>query len=389
MTIGVAEARERVRIYLQDSEYVRWGKHEINQYLHEAAEDFVSRVGYPIVSSSSQTSASSALTLSSDPEFDVGETITGNVTGSTGKILTSGTETTFDTFTGPGFSIGETVTGGTSANSSVITGTAYNFLLSLPADISNLTYVEVDGLEVPVVTESEMRHYAVAGSLDEVESSQDKTTKIFGAATTTTVKWREKTGKCKAIVLTSATSDFFRIYPIPSEIQKMTLYGVYRPLHASDIIPYQFSKSNINTPVSLKDNTTYSSSSTATNVMVDTSNNQYTLNESDQTLTELKSNTDGSTSAGSSYPLRSLADYRLEYEVDRKFMNILMYGALERAYLKEHDLRNTEKSEYYRQKKEAMTQEAVREDALNPASISGGINFNRLTSSRKWQYQFS
>ena len=384
MTIGVTEARERVRTYLQDNDYVRWGKHEINQYLHEAAEDFASRVGYPIVSKSLQSETSSSALFLADPGFTVGETITGATSGATAKVLTNGTTCTFDTLT-TSFVVGEEVTGATGSGTIVVLD--YNYELDLPDNIQKLTHVEVDGLEVPIVTESEMRHYAVAGSLHNNETTQDKTVKIFGTPTSSTVKWRETTGKCKAVVLTSATSDKFRLYPIPSESQKFILYGVYRPLHASDVIPFQFDKSNVLTSVTLQNDTVYDSADGAVNTMIDSSGTLYRL-ESDSTLVEQVSS-NNVVSDGSSYPLRAALDYRLDYELDRKFMNVLVYGALERAYLKEHDLRNAEKSEYYRQKKEAMTQEAVREDALNPASISGGINFNRLTSTRKWQYQFS
>jgi len=384
MTIGVAEARERVRTYLQDHDYVRWGKHEINQYLHEAAEDFVSRVGYPIVSSSLQSSTTSSAVFLSDPAFTVGETITGATTGATAKVITNGTIVTFDTIT-LGFVVGEQVTGAT--GSGYIQAINYNYELTLPDEIQKLTHAEVDGIEVPIVTESEMRHYAVAGTLHETETTQDKTVKIFGSPTSTNVKWRETTGKCKAIVVTSATSDKFRIYPIPSESQKFTLYGVYRPLHASDLIPFQFDKGGILTPVALQGDTLYNSAEGATNTMIDGNNTIYRL-ETNSSLVELSTSTSGVEDVAS-YPLRGAVDFRLNYELDRKFINVLVYGSLERAYLKEHDLRNVEKSEYYRQKKESLTQEAVREDALNPASISGGINFNRLTSTRKWQYQFN
>ena len=83
-------------------------------------------------------------------------------------------------------------------------------------------------------------------------------------------------------------------------------------------------------------------------------------------------------SASTVYTLRKAGDFRLEYNIDRTYMDILVYGALEKSYLKEHDLRNVEKSDYFRAKKEALTQEALRNEALNSASISGGINYNRL-----------
>ncbi len=386
MNIGVAEARERVRTYLQDHDYVRWGKHEINQYLHQSAEDFVTRVGYPIVSDSFQSKTVSSGIFIADPGFTVGETITGATTGTTAKVISNGTTCEFDTVLGPGFKPNETVSG--ASESGTILSLSYNFEVELPNTLLKITHVEVDGREVPIVTESEMRHLAIAGGLDDIEITDDKIVKLFTSTTSNVPKWRETTGKCKAIVVSSATSDKFRIYPIPSESQIISLFGVYRPLEASDIIPFQFLKGNITTPVSMSDNSLYSSEDNALNVLEDDTGAKYNLSTAEETLTQQVVDSNGAVSDGSSYPLRS-TDYRLDYNIDRKFMNVLVYGALERAYLKEHDLRNVEKSEYVRGKKEFLNQEAVREDALNPASISGGINFNRLKSSRKWQYQFS
>ena len=84
------------------------------------------------------------------------------------------------------------------------------------------------------------------------------------------------------------------------------------------------------------------------------------------------------------YTLRPGEDFRYSYNIDRQYMDILVFGALERSYLKEHDLRNVEKSDYYRNKKEVLTQDALRTEALNSASLSGGANFNRLSSRRAW-----
>ena len=51
---------------------------------------------------------------------------------------------------------------------------------------------------------------------------------------------------------------------------------------------------------------------------------------------------------------------------------------MERAYLKEHDLRNVEKSEYFKNKKMQLIADAHRVEPLNPASVTGGINLNRM-----------
>ena len=60
----------------------------------------------------------------------------------------------------------------------------------------------------------------------------------------------------------------------------------------------------------------------------------------------------------------------------------MTYGAVERAYLKEHDLRNVEKSEYFKNKKMSLIADAHRTESINPASIAGGVNLNRFIVKR-------
>ena len=76
------------------------------------------------------------------------------------------------------------------------------------------------------------------------------------------------------------------------------------------------------------------------------------------------------------------ANYQTTCSIDAVWVDALTYGALERAYLKEHDLRNVEKSEYFRNKKLGMIIDADRVEPINPASITGGVNFNRLVVRR-------
>ena len=61
----------------------------------------------------------------------------------------------------------------------------------------------------------------------------------------------------------------------------------------------------------------------------------------------------------------------------------IVFGTLERAYLKEHDLRNVEKSEYFRNKKNMIFKEALDTEPINSAMITGGVNWNRFTV-RHW-----
>ena len=71
-------------------------------------------------------------------------------------------------------------------------------------------------------------------------------------------------------------------------------------------------------------------------------------------------------------------DFVTSCDIDYVWVDTLTFGAVERAYLKEHDLRNVEKSEYFRNKKVTMIAEAHRIEPINPASIAGGVNANRF-----------
>jgi len=75
-------------------------------------------------------------------------------------------------------------------------------------------------------------------------------------------------------------------------------------------------------------------------------------------------------------------DYQTTCDIDPVWVDALTYGTLERAYLKEHDLRNVEKSGYFLNKKMQLIADAHRVEPLNPASITGGINLNRMVVRR-------
>ena len=374
MPINVVEARNRVKGFLQDNTYTRWTKHELNMYLQQVTEEFVRRVGFPIVSESQSTTPYSILFFADTHSFSIGETITGISSETTATVYDSPDTLTvrYTSSSGGGFIVGEEITGSTSNYSALNTGHGPNFELDLPSTIGKITHVEADGREVPIITESEMRYMAVSGGLTETEEQDLTITRIFGTSTSITPKWRETSGKLKAVVVTSSTSDKFRLYPKPSSAQQLTVYGVYRPLHASDVIPFQFLQTGTTVRTLEYPEYQYEAGSTA-QFITDDQGGSYLLDSDSTTLTLY----DGD-SASTVYTLRKAGDFRLEYNIDRTYMDILVYGALEKSYLKEHDLRNVEKSDYFRAKKEALTQEALRNEALNSASISGGINYNRL-----------
>tara|TARA_Y100000310_G_scaffold96914_1_gene94625 strand:+ start:629 stop:1807 length:1179 start_codon:yes stop_codon:yes gene_type:complete len=379
--IHVVEARNRVATYLQDSDYTRWTKHELNGYIQQGAEDFVRRVGFPIVSHSFSTNTVSSLlfdALVGTPNFTIGETITGGTTQTTGVVTAiSGSVVEYDTEAGVGFQAEETVTGASSGLSGVIGGSRTNYDVALPEIMTKLSHVEVDGKEVSILTESEIRYLAVAGGITSLEDTTDKVIKLFTGSQPSVPKWRETTGKIQAIVSSSASCEYFRLYPIPDTSQAVRLYGVYRPLHCSDVVPYRYMKGNVVKTLMMPAGGFVPGS---TSEISDEDGAVYTIDTDSRTLTLMQNDVATSTV----YTLRVAQDFRYSYNIDRQYMDVLVFGSLERAYLKEHDLRNVEKSEYYRGKKEGLTQEALRNEALNAASLSGGLNYNRLASRRTW-----
>ena len=107
--------------------------------------------------------------------------------------------------------------------------------------------------------------------------------------------------------------------------------------------------------------------------LTDDASQSLTFSETDQTVTITQTSDTLSLSE---------VNYQTNCSIDSVWIDALTFGALERAYLKEHDLRNVEKSEYFRNKKLGMIADADRIEPINPASITGGVNFNRLVVRR-------
>ena len=61
-------------------------------------------------------------------------------------------------------------------------------------------------------------------------------------------------------------------------------------------------------------------------------------------------------------------------EIASQYHDGLVWGSLERAYLKETQMRNVEKSNMYRTKFMQVVADAANTESLNSASISGGVN---------------
>ena len=248
------------------------------------------------------------------------------------------------------------------------------YLIPLPTGLMDVNGGAIAGRELPVVTTSEMKRMHSEGNLPLViKDGEHSITQIFGNSLwSSSEDWRATSGKTQALVLDQKSSDTIRVWPIPSEDLTLLLAGTLRPIRMSDEVPYFY------TDASDPDNTVDRNITTSLNGWV-TGDNLFddvsqilTLNETDRTIT-----------LGEEYVFYlDDSNYQLTCAIDAVWVDALTFGTLERAYLKEHDLRNVEKSEYFRKKKMGMIADADRVEPLNPASITGGVNFNRLVVRR-------
>jgi len=249
-----------------------------------------------------------------------------------------------------------------------------SFLISLPTDLMDVNGGSISGRELPVVTTSEMKRLHSEGSLPMViKDGEYSVTKIFGNSVwSSSEDWKSTTGTPQALVIDQKSSQTIRVWPIPTEDASLILSGTLRPTRMSDEVPYTYVDSSVaNSPVSRIITTPLNGWVTGT-ALTDDAGQSLTFDETNQTIAIDPLN-----------PFSIISSqYQTTCSIDAVWVDVLTYGALERAYLKEHDLRNVEKSEYFRSKKLAMIADADRVEPINPASITGGVNFNRLVVRR-------
>ena len=148
----------------------------------------------------------------------------------------------------------------------------------------------------------------------------------FGArqvGTDTIPRWRQQTGPIEAWVANSRTADTFRLYPLPYEDE------------------------------------------------------------------DLYKDKDATAKAFHSLLIRGvpkqsgLANDTAEPVIDENWHEALIYGAMGRAYLKETQLRNVDKSNLFMQKFMDLVQQANRTEGLTSADISEGANEPRMVVRRR------
>ena len=334
------QIRERVETALQDAANRHWSDGEVNTYINDALNEFTRRVRYPQVEGLA-TNGSSGTTI--------GEaTKTGTLTAD-GKTATI----TFDTAHGyaeddaiyvvdgaPSQYIGTfivsvpsttTITYRVGTESSVTDSSVSVFRVgpsfTIPSTIAEIVSVSLDGRELNILTESELNAAAgINGSRHfMLESSMGFHPNAFTSMVTSTdntPRWREQNGPIEAVVFNNRTAETFRIFPLPKETKDL-----------------------------------YKDKDATTKVF--------------QSLKVRGVPLDSSLATDTSTP-----------KVNAYWHESLVWGALERAYLKESQQRNAEKSGFYRQKflenvAQAGTMEGMTSGALSEGRNQSGFVVNR------------
>ena len=302
--IELVDIRSRVTTVLQDLEYVRWTKTELNNYIHDAVLDLVRTIRLPVEDR---------------------------------NIVISAT----------------------------------NYQIPLPSTLMDISGGSISGRELPVVTTSEMKKLASEGRLPATtREGEYSVTQIFGNPLWNYIEdWTTVTGVPQALIIDQRSSGTITVWPIPIIEATLKLTGTSRPPRMSDEVPYQYSDAtDPDNPVVRIVATTLQGWIVGTSTaLVDDEGISLTFDSDGETI-------------GNYTDTFNIAptDYQTTCDIDPVWVDALTYGTLERAYLKEHDLRNVEKSEYFKNKKMQLIADAHRVEPLNPASITGGINLNRM-----------
>jgi hypothetical protein len=251
----------------------------------------------------------------------------------------------------------------------VINSTTYK--IPLPTTLMSISGGSISGRELPVVTTSEMKKLHSEGRLPaSTKEGEYSVTQIFGTPLYNSITdWRIVTGTPQALIIDQKSSDTITVWPIPTVEATLKLTGTSRPPRMSDEVPYQYTDSTApSSPVVRIIVTTLQGWVEGTSTdLVDNNSSSLLFDSTEQTITN-----------GTSVFDVSSTDYKTTCDIDPVWVDALTYGTLERAYLKEHDLRNVEKSGYFMNKKMQLIADAHRVEPLNPASITGGINLNRM-----------
>ena len=332
------QIRQRSESALQDSDNRHWSDDDLNRYINDAQREFVRITKQPTTTA----------TLSLGPASDKSGTIAVD-----GRTITA-------TSTAHGFSVGDAIyfTGFAPVaeyddQTFIVRSKADNTFVCIldqtqvgstisdasgsfrkigpnytkPSGISEINSVSLDGVELEILSEGEVNALAFQNSTSDtlfdgqfglVPNPFDS--RIVGS--NTIPRWRDQQGEVQAVILTHRTADTFRIYPVPYQLEQM-----YIDEDATSKIYKDFEiRGVIN----------------VTDMSSDTANPQ----------------------------------------INDVWHEALIFGSLERAYLKETNLRNVDKSAGYKNKFDAVVRECQLQEGVNSLTFGGGRNEPRMRIAR-------
>ena len=236
------EIRQRIESALQDSDNRHWSDEDINRYINDSQREFVRITKQPTTTA----------TLSLGPSSDKSGTIAVD-----GRTITA-------TSTAHGFSVGDAIyfTGfaptteyddqtfviraktdntftcvlNQSQVGASISDASGSFrkigpTFTKPSAISEVNSVTLDGVELEILSEGEVNALAFKQSTEDtlIDGQFGLTPNPFNSKLTGSItipRWRDQQGEVQAVILTHRTSDTFRIYPVPYQLDQMFIDDV-------------------------------------------------------------------------------------------------------------------------------------------------------------------
>ena len=333
------QLRESVERYLQGKRNERWSDAEINSYLDESQLEFCRLAKVPEVEASivllygvtDIQGVAGVLSASGRTVSVVDATHGLSVDGSV--LITDSTNNDING--------GHLITAVPDVNtfeyllpentSQTITSESIKYVdtgptIAKPSSILEITGVTVDGRELAIYTQADLDRAANSGSdgVRMVQTALGATPSPFYTIDTSFYpkKWRDSQGKLEAVIMSERSETSFRLFPLPRDPEH-----IYLDKDATTKVSQNMIVRGVLKPTSL--------------------------------------------TADTSVP-----------QIPESYHEALVYGSLDRAYLKESQLRNVDKSNMFRGRFLNLVGEAQRNEGLNSGSIGGGRNELRIRVAR-------
>ena len=419
------ELRQRVEDYLQDRDNRRWEDSEINRYISDAQREFIRLVEFPHVTAEVDFSNGipKAGTLSSNGK--TAKVVTSTAHGlnngdavyidrcdqavfSGGKVIRKVNDTTFT------YPIGNA----TSVDDSTVVFYSIGPNITKPSSIEKIVSAEIQGVQLMILNEGELNSavWRTTTSGQFIEGVFGTVPNPFTTIQTTltgtgayTESWGEREGHIEAIVFNNMTQDDFRIWPLPANDENFFL-DKNVSLKFADLSPTPsgaWQADQTHTLISVANGDTVTTSGNgieiAFSATTDSSGNPtfaitdegagfnfgdtivvtdpgITSNTATLTVTDAK--------LVKKIKLRGtplLADLDSDSAsptISTRYHECLVWGALERAFLKESQSKDVGKSEMYKSRFMQTVAEAKSLEGMVSSSNSEGRNESRFRVAR-------